>query len=209
MTYPRRWCAAGSLSGAVYVASGVGSQFRTIVSKSVERWRFDDVGEDKKHQLKWEKLKAIKDGRLSREAIEAIGCRGKLYMVNVKGNAAKEGFVYDAGKDEWDDMSEGMLGGWRGPAASMNEDDIYVVDDKRGVLMKYEWHKDAWCEILNSELLIGAEQMAAAGGRICVVIGGSGKIVVVDVACRTPSVLTVETPDGLRANSVHVLPRMV
>ncbi|CAM8988473.1 unnamed protein product [Rhodiola kirilowii] len=207
MAHPRRWCAAGSANESVYVASGVGSQFKTSVARSVERWRFGGESE-RKRKRRWEKMRTMKDARLSREAVEAVGCRGKLYMVNVKGNAAKEGFVYNTVRDEWEEMKVGMLGGWRGPAAAMDEEEIFMVDERRGVLMRYEWERDAWSEVVESDKLKGAEQMAAAGGRVCVV-GGGGGIVVVNVVCGTPSVWVVETPSGLRANTVHVLPRMM
>uniref|UniRef100_A0A7N1A5G6 F-box/kelch-repeat protein SKIP25 n=1 Tax=Kalanchoe fedtschenkoi TaxID=63787 RepID=A0A7N1A5G6_KALFE len=203
MACPRRWCVAGSSGGSVYVASGVGSQFKTSVARSVERWRFGEEGKSR-----WEEMRAMKDGRLSREAVEAVGCRGKLYMVNVKGNAVKEGFVYDTASDEWEEMKDGMLGGWRGPAAAIDEEEMYVVDERRGVLMRYEWERDVWKCVVESEKLKGAEQMAAGGGRVCVV-GGGGGIAVVDVLSRTPRVWVVETPPGLRANSVHILPRMM
>ena len=62
----------------------------------------------------WEKMAGLKDGRFSREAVEAIGYRGKLCMVNVKGNAIKQGGVYNVAMNQWEDMPEGMLAGWNG-----------------------------------------------------------------------------------------------
>ncbi|KAL2490094.1 F-box/kelch-repeat protein SKIP25-like [Forsythia ovata] len=78
----------------------------------------------------------LKHGKFSRDAIDAIGWRGKLCMVNVKGDVAKEGAVYDVQTDAWEEMPVGMLVGWRGPAAAMDDDTIYMVDESKGALRK-------------------------------------------------------------------------
>ncbi|KAF2308807.1 hypothetical protein GH714_019996 [Hevea brasiliensis] len=57
----------------------------------------------------------LKNVRFSRDAIDAVGWRGKLCIVNAKGDAAKEGSVHDTEKDTWEDMPEGMLARWKGP----------------------------------------------------------------------------------------------
>ncbi|KAL0550558.1 hypothetical protein IC582_015080 [Cucumis melo] len=183
---PRRWCAAGALRGSVY------------------RWDLKANGAGD-----WEKVSGLKDGRFSRDAIDAVGWKGKLCMVNVKGHALKEGLVYDLEKDEWEDMPEGMIGGWRGPAAAMDEEDMYVVDEVSGSLRRYDSERDFWEDVMESNRLKGAVQMAAGGGRVCVVCGGSrGEIVVVDVVA-SPARLWVEpTPPGTEVVAVHVLPRM-
>lgn len=158
-------------------------------------------------EWRWEKVKGLKDGKFSREAIDAIGWRGKLCMVNVKGDAAKEGVVYDVEKDLWQEMPEGMLIGWRGPVAAMDEEVMYGVDEKIGVLRKYEAETDSWEDLMESVRLKGAKQMAAGGGRVCVVCG-DGEIVVVNVMVAPPRVWVVGRPQGLEALAVHVLPRM-
>ncbi|GMN40720.1 hypothetical protein TIFTF001_009946 [Ficus carica] len=200
---PRRWCAAGSLRGSAYVASGIGSQFSHDVARSVERWDPDAGG-----QPAWERVSDLRDGRFSRDAIDAVGWRGRLCMVNVMGGAMKDGVVYDAGRDVWEEMPAGMIGGWRGPAAAMEEEEMYVVDEANGVLRRYEEGGDTWVEVLESERLRGAEQIAAGGGRVCVVCGGGRGIVVVDVVAKPPTMWEVETPPGLEAVAVYVLPRM-
>ncbi|KAM1909393.1 hypothetical protein ACFX13_038149 [Malus domestica] len=205
-TTPRRWCVVGVLSGVVYMASGIGSHFSMDVARSVEKW---DLSKWKKYQVNsngWEKVSGLRDGRFSRDAIDAVGWRGKLCMVNVKGHAAKEGAVYDAEKDTWQDMPEGMIIGWRGPVAAMDEDVMYVVDEANGALRKYDPNKDVWEEIFESERLRGADQIAAGGGRVCVVCGG--EIFVVDVSAATPRLWAVQTPSGLEALAIHILPRM-
>ncbi|KAE8669011.1 Glutathione S-transferase TAU 8 [Hibiscus syriacus] len=88
---PRRWCATGSVRGVVYVASGIGSLYKGDVARSLEQW---DLSK-KRDNWRWQNKARLKDGRFSREAVEAVGYRGKLCMVNVKGNAVKEGAVYD------------------------------------------------------------------------------------------------------------------
>ncbi|KAE9596870.1 putative kelch-type beta propeller [Lupinus albus] len=197
---PRRWCALGTSCGAVYVASGIGTHYSNDVAKSLEKW---DV--DKKNR-EWESKKGLKDGRYSREAIDAVGWRGKLCMVNVKGDAAKEGVIYDVEEDVWKDMPEGMLSGWRGPVAAMAEDVMYVVDEVKGCLKKYVAEQDYWEEVMVCESLKGAEQIAAEGGRVCVVSGG--KVSVVDVVAPTPRLTVVDLPQGFQAVAVHILPRM-
>ncbi|KAJ1396867.1 Kelch-type beta propeller [Sesbania bispinosa] len=154
----------------------------------------------------WEKKTELKDGRFSREAIDAVGWKGKLCMVNVKGDAAKEGVVYDVKEDTWKEMPEGMLLGWRGPVAAMEEEVMYVVDEVKGVLRKYVAEEDAWEEVLESERLKGAEQLVAERGRVCVV--SSGRISVVDVSAAPPRISVVELPQGFEAVAVHILPRM-
>ncbi|MCD7450225.1 hypothetical protein HAX54_004522 [Datura stramonium] len=157
---------------------------------------------------KWEKMRGLKDGKFSREAIEAVGWRGKLCMVNVKGDAAKEGIIYDVGSDTWQEMPQGMLVGWRGPAAAMDEEIIYTVDESKGALRKYDPESDSWIEILENEMLKGAQHMAAAGGRVCVVSGSCDGIAVVNVVAEPPSLMVVETPVGFQILDVHILPRM-
>ena len=95
------------------MASGIGSHFSNDTACSLEKWDHDHQGEWKR------KSSLLKNGRFSREAIDAVGWRGKLYMVHVK---AKEGMAYNVDKDEWEEMPEGMLRGWKGPVAAMDED---------------------------------------------------------------------------------------
>uniref|UniRef100_A0A7N0TU46 Uncharacterized protein n=1 Tax=Kalanchoe fedtschenkoi TaxID=63787 RepID=A0A7N0TU46_KALFE len=206
MTTPRRWCAAGTSRGSVYVASGIGSHYSSLVAKSVEKWDF--VNSSSTCDKKFEEMRTLKDGRFSREAIEAIGYRGKLCMVNVKGDAVKEGAVYDTESDAWEEMGEGMVRGWRGPAASMAEEHIYAVDEKRGVLMRYSGGiGGGWKEIVECERLKGAEHMAAGGGRVCVV-GRGGGITVVDVVAAPVRIWVVEVPRGFNVVGLHILPRI-
>lgn len=169
----------------------------------MEKW------DTKKGSSQWERKTALKDGRFSREAIDAVGWKGKLCMVNVKGDAAKEGVVYDVLEDSWKEMPEGMLAGWRGPVAAMEEEVMFVVDEVKGVLRRYVEKEDAWEEVMEDERLKGAEQVAAEGGRVCVVCGGGGgRIFVVDVVAAPPRLWVVELPEGFEALAVHVLPRM-
>uniref|UniRef100_A0A5B7BK29 Putative F-box/kelch-repeat protein SKIP25-like n=1 Tax=Davidia involucrata TaxID=16924 RepID=A0A5B7BK29_DAVIN len=212
---PRRWCVTGASRAAVYVASGVGSRYSLEVARSVEKW---DLQKNHCHHYhnnnktsrgwNWEKMGGLRDGKFSRDAIDAIGWRRRLCMVNVKGNAAKEGVVYDIEKDSWEEMPDGMLAGWRGPAAAMDEDTIYVVDESKGALRRYDPDNDGWVEILESERLRGAEHMVAAGGRVCVVCGGGDGIVAVDVVALPPKLWVVDTPPGYQAIAVHILPRI-
>ncbi|KAL3500228.1 hypothetical protein ACH5RR_039321 [Cinchona calisaya] len=219
---PRRWCAAGASAGVVYLASGVGSSYNLEVARSVEKWdlrknkhisitnqnkrKRDSDSETK--SWKWEKMGGLRDGKFSRDAIDAVGWREKLCMVNVKGDAAKEGIIYNVKNDAWDEMPEGMLAGWRGPAAAMDEETIYVVNESKGVLTTYDPVKDVWVQLLESEMLKDAQFVAAAGGRVCI-LGGSGvEIVVVDVAVSPPRLCLVDTPPGFQAIAIHLLPRM-
>lgn len=209
----RRWCVAGACGSSVFVASGVGSQYSTEVARSVEKLEvFESKCENFEKNLgknrNWRKLGLMKDGKFSREAIEAVSYRGRLCMVNVKGDYRKEGLVYDVENDTWQEMPEGMLAGWRGPAASMKEDSLYVVDESKGVLKKYNSDDDCWEEVIECEKFHEAEYIAAEGGRVCVVCSGGVGIVVVDVVANPVKLFVVETPEGLQAMSIHVLPRM-
>ncbi|KMT11511.1 hypothetical protein BVRB_5g108300 [Beta vulgaris subsp. vulgaris] len=201
---PRRWCIAGALDGSLYMASGVGPHFSTDLARSVEKC---DMSQS---QLcwDWDKVSCLRDGRFSREAADAVGWQGCLCMVNVKGDAAKQGAVYSAENDAWSDMKDGMVGGWRGPAASMNEQVIYVVDESKGVVRKYNEERDCWVDVLESDKLRGAQQMAARGGRLCVVCRGGTEIVVVDVVVSPPKIWVVVPPEGYNVAAVHILPRI-
>ncbi|KAG6482764.1 F-box/kelch-repeat protein SKIP25-like [Zingiber officinale] len=202
---PRRWCAAGTAGGAVYLASGIGGDYNADVARSAERWDPAAVSGSA-----WERVALLPDGRFSREAIEAVASRGKLCMVNVRGRAAKQGAVYDLLADRWDEMPPGMLAGWNGPAASPAENEdgpIYVVDERSGTLRAYDWGGDRWTTVAESERLKGATQMVAGGGRACLVRGGDRTVVVVDL--KSPERMwVVEAPEGKQVLSVHVLPRM-
>ncbi|KAK6129839.1 hypothetical protein DH2020_036425 [Rehmannia glutinosa] len=136
--------------------------------------------------------------------------KGKLCMVNVKGDAAKEGIIYDVETDCWEEMPEGMLAGWRGPAAAMDEETIYVVDESKGLLKKYDHVNDAWMDVAENYRLKGAQQVAAAGGKVCVLCADGVSITVVDVAATPPVRLwVVDVPAGIQIVGVHILPRMI
>ncbi|CAK7331736.1 unnamed protein product [Dovyalis caffra] len=214
LSTPRRWCAAGSADDTIYLASGIGSHFNTDVAKSVEKWDLQNKNvmistiANNTIPWKWEKVKGLKDGRFSRDAIDAVGWRGKLCMVNMKGDAAKEGIVYDTNKNIWEEMPEGMVAGWRGPVAALDEEVMYVVDEAKGVLRKYDPERDYWEHIMESERLIGAQRTVAGGGRVCVICGSRTEIVVLDVMALPVRLSVVETPRGFEALAIHILPRM-
>ena len=180
------------------MASGIGSHFSNDTACSLEKWDHDHQGEWKR------KSSLLKNGRFSREAIDAVGWRGKLYKVHVK---AKEGMAYNVDKDEWEEMPEGMLRGWKGPVAAMDEDVMYLVDEAKGALRKYDHEKDLWEEIMESERLKGAQHVAGGGGKLCVVCGGNG-IVVVDVVASPEKLWVLDMPMGFEALIVHIFPRM-
>ncbi|KVI12365.1 F-box/kelch-repeat protein SKIP25-like [Cynara cardunculus var. scolymus] len=208
LSTPRRWCATGSSRTAVVVASGFGSHYTQTVARSVEKWVFreTDFSDRKREDSKWvwKNMRSLRDGRFSREAIDAVGCKGKLYMVT----CAKEGVVYDVNSDGWSEMAEGMLGGWRGPAAAMDEEMIYMVDESKGVLRKYDDLMEMWVDVLENDMLKGAEHIAAGGGRVCVVRGGGGGILVVDVVSSPRRLWLLDTLAGHQVLALHILPRM-
>ncbi|KAM7512256.1 hypothetical protein LguiB_011131 [Lonicera macranthoides] len=201
---PRRWCATGVAQGAVYVASGIGSHYNSDVAQSMEKW-------DQKKRMTdwcWEKMAKLKDVKFSREAVEAIGYKGKLYMVNIKGNAWKEGALYDVSSNSWGPMPAGMLAGWNGPAAA-DGDEMYVVDEAMGGLRKYDSESDRWEAVIESmEDLKRAEQMAVGRGRVCIVCANGRRIAVVDVVARPVRVWMVDPPPAMEVVAVHILPRM-
>ncbi|KZV19790.1 F-box family protein [Dorcoceras hygrometricum] len=212
---PRRWCAMGASRASVFVASGFGSHYNSEVARSVEKWDLSiqhqrpQMERKPWHQWRWEKMADLKDGKFCREAIDAVGWRGKLCMVNVKGDAAKDGRIYDVGTDTWEDMPKGMLAGWRGPAAAMDEETIYAVDETRGSLKRYDHSKDSWVKLMEDDMLKGAQQVAAAKGKVCILRADGGGIVVVDVAAPPPSSLWfVDAPPGFHGVTMHILPRL-
>ncbi|KAF6146207.1 hypothetical protein GIB67_011679 [Kingdonia uniflora] len=205
---PRRWCAAGSVHRSLYVASGIGSGYTQEIARSAERL---DLKKSKarSEELEWEKVTPLKHGKFSREAVEAVGWRGKLYMVNVKGHAPKEGVVYNVENNLWEKMPEGMLFGWNGPATSMNEDVIYVVDEEKCVLKIYNPKTDCWDNVMESLKLKGAMQITAGGGKVCIVCTGGSDVVVVDVVHRPTSFWVVRPPMEKKFVAAHILPRLI
>lgn len=188
------------------MASGVGPQYQSDVARSVEKW---DLKGRKNKEWKWEKMEGLKGGRFSREAVEAVGYKGKLYMVNVKGNATKQGAVYDVLSDRWEEMPAGMLAGWNGPAGVEDEEVMYVVEEEKGVLRKYDQENDCWEEVVESmEHLKGAEQIVVGRGRVCVVCANGGGIAVVDVVARPVRIMVVDFPVEKEVVAVHILPRI-
>lgn len=166
----------------------------------------------KRDEWKWEEVEGLKDGRFSREAVEAVGYKGKLCLVNVKGHAGKEGVVYDVEENRWEKMAAGMVSGWNGPVGVAEEEEeevMYVVDEEKGALRRYDEEKDFWEEVIGgAELLKGAEQMAVGGGKICVVCGGGGRITVVDVVAQPVRMWVVDPPrPENEVISVHILKR--
>ncbi|KAE8699250.1 Glutathione S-transferase TAU 8 [Hibiscus syriacus] len=138
-----------------------------------------------------------------------VGYKGKLCMVNVKGNADKEGAGYDVGLHKWEVMLPGMVAGWNGPAAAMDEDVIYVIDEVKGSLSRYDGEGDCWVEVIELEQLKRAEQIAAEGGKICAVSANGNRIIVVDVREMPARFWEVSPPCGMEVVAVHVLPRMI
>lgn len=171
----------------------------------MEKW---DLKKEKE-EWNWIEKEKLKNGRFSREAVEAVGYKGKLCMVNVKGHTVKEGIVYNVVSDKWEEMPAGMLVGWNGAVATMNEEDMYVVDELSGVLSKYDDEKDGWMRVVETAELKRTEHMTAGRGRIVAVCGNGERIVVVDVVSQPVRVWTVYPPRGFHAVSVHVLPRTI
>ncbi|KAM0934447.1 putative kelch-type beta propeller, F-box-like domain superfamily [Dioscorea sansibarensis] len=201
---PRRWCVAGAASGAVYLASGVGSGYSTEIARSAERWDLRRLG------AAWEAVAPLRDSKFSREAVEAVASNGKLCMVNLRGRGPKYGAVYDIGSNLWEEMPTGLLAGWTGPAAADDESGgpIFVADEASGELRCYSWEADTWRVVIKSELLKGAAQMACASGKVCVASGGGDAAIVVDVRRSPGKIWTVDPPLGMRIMALHILPRM-
>ncbi|XP_039134560.1 F-box/kelch-repeat protein SKIP25 [Dioscorea cayenensis subsp. rotundata] len=201
---PRRWCVAGAASGAVYLASGVGSGYSTEIARSAERWDLRRRG------AAWEAVASLRDSKFSREAVEAVASNGKLCMVNLRGRGPKYGAVYDIESDRWEEMPTGLLAGWTGPAAADDESGgpIFVADEASGELRCYSWEADTWRVVIKSELLKGAAQMACAGGKVCVASSVGDAAIVVDVRRSLGKIWTVDPPLGMRIMALHILPRM-
>jgi hypothetical protein len=213
----RRWCAAGAAHGRVFVAGGVGAGYDLAVARSGASW------DPAAPSAAWEAVPPLRDGRFSRDAADAVCSGGKVCMVSLRGRGAKEGAVLDVAAGRWEDMPPGMLAGWKGPAAASPDtgDTIFLVDEEHGALNAYDWETDRWRMVTVAERLKGASEMAAGGGRVCVVTDCGKKVVVVDVMTpkattrwrkstftAAPRMWEVEAPEGRRVVSLHVLPRM-
>lgn len=183
----------------MYAASGVGAHYTTRTARSVEKLDFDFKIRS------WEKLGELESEKMSRGAVGAVGWRGKLLVADV---AAKEGRVYEVKSDTWQEMPKGMIGGWRGPAAAMDEETLFALNESNGVLKRYDAEGDCWVDIFCSPELTGAEQIAAGGGRVCVVQSGGGRIMVVDVVASPAKFWTMDTLKESQTIAVHILPRI-
>ncbi|KAK3131251.1 hypothetical protein QOZ80_6BG0504080 [Eleusine coracana subsp. coracana] len=208
---PRRWCAAGAARGRVFVAGGVGAGYDATDARAGATW--DPVAVASAGAGGWESLPPLKDGRFSRDAAEAVCSGGKVCMVSLRTRGAKEGAVFDLGTGRWEDMPPGMLAGWAGPSAASGEEAIFVVDEERGALIAYDWARDRWNTVIESERLKGAAEITAGGGRVCVAVNGGDKVIVVDVisSAKPPPrkmMWEVAAPAGKRVVALHVLPRM-
>ncbi|CAN6192802.1 unnamed protein product [Urochloa humidicola] len=211
---PRRWCAAGTARGRVFVAGGVGAGYDANDARAAATWDPSAAG-----AASWEPLPPMRDCRFSRDAAEAVCSGGKVCMVSLRGRGPKEGAVFDLAARRWEDMPPGMLAGWKGSAAAHDAgagaETIFVVDEERGALKAYDWGRDRWRTVVESERLKGAAEMAAGGGRVCVAAEGGAKVIVVDVTPQkptwrpsTPRMWEVAAPEGKRVVALHVLPRM-
>ncbi|CAN6162747.1 unnamed protein product [Urochloa humidicola] len=215
---PRRWCAAGSAKGRVFVAGGVGAGYDANDARAAATW--DPAASSAAGAGSWEPLPPMRDCRFSRDAAEAVCSGGKVCMVSLRGRGAKEGAVFDLAAGRWEDMPPGMLAGWKGSAASADAgggaETIFVVDEECGALKAYDWGGDRWKTVVESERLKGAAEMATGGGRVCVAAEGGAKVIVVDVTPQkptwrpppTPRMWEVAAPEGKRVVALHVLPRM-
>ncbi|PIN05485.1 hypothetical protein CDL12_21974 [Handroanthus impetiginosus] len=204
LSTPRRWCVTGAINDVVYVASGIGAKYHSNVARSLEKW---DMSK-KETEWNWETKASYKDGKFSREAIEAIGCKNKLCMVNIKGKAVKEGAVYNVAMDRWEEISMNMLEGWNGPA-TVYDDVVYVVNQESGSLSKYDGDKDCWKVIIDAaEELKGTEHISAGRGKICAVSGDGRTIVIVDIVARPPKIWLLDSLEQMEVVAVQILPRM-
>ncbi|KAK3134544.1 hypothetical protein QOZ80_6AG0550550 [Eleusine coracana subsp. coracana] len=210
---PRRWCAAGAARGRVFVAGGVGAGYDAADARAGATW--DPVASPSSSSGGWESLPALKDGRFSRDAAEAVCSGGKVCMVSLRTRGAKEGAVFDLQTGRWEDMPPGMMAGWTGPSSSdSGEETIYVVDEERGALIAYDWATDRWNTVVESDRLKGAAEITAGGGRVCVAVNGGEKVIVVDVTSSSKPppprkmMWEVSAPAGKRVVALHVLPRM-
>lgn len=193
----------------------MGSSFQRDVARTVEKWNLNIKNADQEVEWTCEKIATYKDGRFSREANEAVEYKGKIFMVNIKGHAVKDGAVYNTLTNQWEEMPPGMLAGWQGPAAMDHEREVmYVVDEANGALSKYDPDRDRWEEVIKSpENLKGAVQIAAGRGRICAVCGNNNggstpRITIVDVVNNPARIWVVNPPPEMEVISVHILPRM-
>lgn len=75
-------------------------------------------------------------------------------------------------------------------------------------MSKYDADHDRWDEVIELAELKGAEQIAAARGRVCAVCENGERIMVVDVLASPAWVWLVDPPRGFQVVAVHVLPRM-
>ncbi|GJN39326.1 hypothetical protein PR202_gb28437 [Eleusine coracana subsp. coracana] len=208
-----RWCAAGAARGRVFVAGGVGAGYDAADARAGATW--DPVASPSSSSGGWESLPALKDGRFSRDAAEAVCSGGKVCMVSLRTRGAKEGAVFDLQTGRWEDMPPGMMAGWTGPSSSdSGEETIYVVDEERGALIAYDWATDRWNTVVESDRLKGAAEITAGGGRVCVAVNGGEKVIVVDVTSSSKPppprkmMWEVSAPAGKRVVALHVLPRM-
>nr|DAD25735.1 TPA_asm: hypothetical protein HUJ06_027202 [Nelumbo nucifera] len=91
---------------------------------------------------------------------------------------------------------------------SMDEDVLYVVDETKGVLWRYNSSGDCWEELIQSVHLKGVVQIAADRGNVCAIRSYGCGIAVVDVVARPSQLWVVDPPPALQAIVVHILPRI-
>ena len=80
----------------------------------------------------------------------------------------------------------------------MDEEIKYMVNESKDVLRMYNPVKDAWVQIVESKMLQGAQYVATAGGRVCIVGGYGLEFVVVDMAILPPRFWVVDTLPGFQ-----------
>uniref|UniRef100_A0A0C9S4X2 TSA: Wollemia nobilis Ref_Wollemi_Transcript_13626_1708 transcribed RNA sequence n=1 Tax=Wollemia nobilis TaxID=56998 RepID=A0A0C9S4X2_9CONI len=197
---PRKWCICGRVDErAIYVASGCGTEWDVTVSKSAEIYDVEAVA--------WGAAARLGSSKFSGEAIAAVNVGGRLHMVSGKGVMMKEGAVYEPTSGTWSKMSAALQNGWTGPCVGAGGR-FYVLEESSGRLRAYDPEQDSWAAVVESERLRGISQLVASRGKICgIVEGGEKRIVVVDVAAVEPRIFEVKTPMG-HPIAIQVLSRM-
>ncbi|MCO5593290.1 hypothetical protein L7F22_047298 [Adiantum nelumboides] len=192
---PRKWCACGTASGKLIIASGCGKDWDLTVSKSAEMYDPED--------RKWVTLDHLKSSKFSGEAISAVNYEGRLHMVSGKGVFWKVGVIFDPNTGKWLDMPRGMRTGWNGSCVVV-DGKLLVLEDVTGRLKTYNQNEDSWTTVMKDDMLKNMEQLTAGGpGKLCGIVraphGSSPQvrdvIHVVDI-WNTPTVRVLNPPFG-------------
>ncbi|XP_010913637.1 F-box protein AFR-like [Elaeis guineensis] len=162
MTTPRSFFAAGAIGGRIFAAGGGDGGISAVEC-------YDPAAD------RWSPAAGMRCGMarydaavVGRRMYVTEGWRWPFY-------ASPRAGVYDADRDAWEDMSEGMREGWTGASAVVGDRLLVVTDYGDGRVKAYDAGSDAWQKVEGGGVPLELKRpYAVSGAEGAIYVAGTG-----------------------------------